>query len=210
MIVALIGPYETYGDKAANIAHAREIAAELWRLGHAVLCPHMNTGGLEDEVPRERFLLGDKVLLSVCDAAVLLRDWQLSEGAQDEQAYAYQLGISLYGEDDLPALHDTEQQSPVQVARFREELGVMMRTHLAKNADYSSNGILGMGTLGVVVRAWDKISRLLHLHGVRIRVEHEGYTAPREAANEAVEDSWRDLANYAVIGCLVREGTWGR
>lgn len=74
-----------------------------------------------------------------------------------------------------------------------EECTVLMK---GKRLDYGTAGILNT-PFGVekalVTRCYDKLSRIVHL----LTTEE----APR---NESMEDSWRDLANYALIALLVR------
>ena len=83
---------------------------------------------------------------------------------------------------------------------FQEALGLilgeMRDVMISKQHDYGPGNILDFGDKGVLVRANDKIARLKNLYqGV-----------PR---NESLEDSWLDLANYAVIAMMVRRGYWG-
>jgi hypothetical protein len=60
-----------------------------------------------------------------------------------------------------------------------------------------------------VVRLWDKMARLLSLEGFNIEVKFLGYTGPKAARNESLDDTLIDLANYAIILKLLREGNWG-
>lgn len=64
---------------------------------------------------------------------------------------------------------------------------------IAKQHDYGHSNILDFGEFGVLVRANDKIARLKNLL--------KGGTVP---LNESIEDSWGDLANYAIIALMVR------
>jgi hypothetical protein len=87
---------------------------------------------------------------------------------------------------------------------------LLYRTHLSKNADYSPANILGTGEVGVVVRMWDKMARLMNLFGFDLKVETCTMTTPREPKNEAIEDSFLDMSCYAIIAKLLRDGEWGR
>jgi len=62
-----------------------------------------------------------------------------------------------------------------------------------KQRDYGRGNLDAFGSYGVLVRSFDKISRLSTLYG---RMDHE------KVHHESVEDSWRDLANYALIGLV--------
>lgn len=70
-----------------------------------------------------------------------------------------------------------------------------------KQQDYGSSNISLNGELGVMVRTQDKVSRLRNL----LTKEMKGDLAVN---HEGVEDSWADLANYGVIGLLLRAGKW--
>lgn len=77
-------------------------------------------------------------------------------------------------------------------------LAEMRRVLLAKQADYGPGNIAKFGELGVLVRASDKVERLTNL-----------LQSGREPNHESLDDSWLDLANYGLIGLLVRRGLWG-
>lgn len=197
----------------ANINRAASVARELWLKGHAVICPHLNTDFEGNEaVSHAAFLAGDLNMVARCDALVMLPDWETSRGARVEHEYAASLGIPIYIAPDLPPLHPTETRCPAQAQAFREVVGQLYRVHLDKNADYSPMNILLTGELGLLTRLWDKTARLLSLGGFRTkRADIEAvYEAPREPKNESVEDSYRDLAVYSIIGLLLRRGAWGR
>lgn len=69
-----------------------------------------------------------------------------------------------------------------------------------KQMDYGPGNISKFGDHGVVVRTSDKIERLAHLYG-------QG-GSPRKAKNESIEDTFRDIANYGIIGLIYRAGLW--
>lgn len=66
-----------------------------------------------------------------------------------------------------------------------------------KQRDYGSGNIAAFGEFGVLVRTWDKVSRLRNL-----------LTNVKTPANESIEDSWLDLCNYSIIAVLCRRGEW--
>lgn len=68
----------------------------------------------------------------------------------------------------------------------------------SKQRDYGPRNISVWGLHGVLVRLSDKIERLAHLMGQR----------RRKAQNESIDDTLRDIANYAVIAQLLRSGSW--
>lgn len=63
-----------------------------------------------------------------------------------------------------------------------------------KNISNSPYGAIN----GLVTRMWDKIARIVNLTG----------KGTRHAENEPLEDSFKDLANYAIIGLMVQRGQW--
>lgn len=171
------------GDVQENIDRAMHVAKAVWQAGHVAICPHGNTAHFDGVVPDEQFLAGDLIILARCDALVTVEDWEESVGARGEVEYAEKLGIPIYhthfeGADfsnevfGIPPLHPTEVRCPKQVIRFAEILGQMYRVHLDKNADYSPANILGTGDLGVMVRLWDKVARMMNLVGFQIGRAH--------------------------------------
>ena len=79
-------------------------------------------------------------------------------------------------------------------------LGVMLEAlqlFSRKQHDYATVNIAVCGEFGVWTRISDKWARLF-----------SHYRLDREMLNESVEDTWFDLAIYALIGILVRRGKW--
>ncbi len=66
-----------------------------------------------------------------------------------------------------------------------------------KQRDYSSSNISEFGGYGVMVRLYDKISRLKNL----IR----NVAQPN---NESISDTWLDISNYGLIGQLLDKKIW--
>ena len=81
--------------------------------------------------------------------------------------------------------------------------GVFIRLEellLRKHADYGPTNISqapGGALNGLVVRLWDKMARIRNLH-----------EAGDEPNYESLEDTFKDMANYAIIALLVMEGKW--
>ena len=98
-------------------------------------------------------------------------------------------------EQILPAF--VEYESGNIIANFFCQLLKNYKLFVDKQLDYGSGNIARFGELGVMVRANDKIERLRTL-----------LLENREAKNEPVEDTWRDLANYGIIGLLCHLGLW--
>jgi len=66
-----------------------------------------------------------------------------------------------------------------------------------KQRDYASQNIAAFGEYGILGRVWDKVSRLRNLSNKQ-----------EQPNNESIDDTWQDLANYAVLAQLVRKGLW--
>lgn len=225
MLIYIAGPYSAgYGRSVAdNINSAREVAVSLWNQGHTVLCPHLNSAHLEHDVnfglsddaealQHEQWIMHSIRLLSRCDALVLAPNWNESCGTNIERNFALSENIPIYEwTQDTPfvPLHPTEQARPIQVSEFIRALMRMYRVHLDKNYDYSPANILGTGEIGLITRLWDKMARLMNLVGFHIEIKSSAYNTPKQPKNESIEDSLLDLANYGVIGLLLRAGKWG-
>ena len=201
-------------EVAKNVEMAAQVAGAWMQAGHSVICPHTNSDGIVKagfDFTHAEWMAADLTMVARCDALVMVQGWETSKGAKEEYEYAKSLGIPCYPESPVLPLHITERRSPIQCKAFSELLGSMYRTHLQKNADYSPANIMGTGFVGAITRLWDKMARLMSLTGFQLKiVEPAEYTAPREAANESIDDTFLDLANYAVITRLLRDGKWGK
>ena len=73
---------------------------------------------------------------------------------------------------------------------------------LSKHKDYGPKNISdapGGALNGLRVRMHDKLARINNLYDSKTNPEHE-----------SLEDSFKDMANYAVIGLLVLRGEWNK
>jgi hypothetical protein len=71
---------------------------------------------------------------------------------------------------------------------------------LSKHRDYGPKNISlspGGPLNGLRVRMWDKLARINNLTETNNNPKHE-----------SLEDSFKDMANYAIIGLLVLQGKW--
>jgi len=68
-----------------------------------------------------------------------------------------------------------------------------------KQQDYGAGNIAKFGTFGIIVRLTDKFERLKNLFGQGRK---------RRAINESIEDTLRDISNYAIIALIVEQGRW--
>lgn len=82
-------------------------------------------------------------------------------------------------------------------AAARKIAGELVNLLISKQHDYGPGNIMAFGEFGVLVRANDKIERLKNLL--------QSGKAPQ---HEAIADTWQDLANYAIIALMLRQGTF--
>ena len=71
-------------------------------------------------------------------------------------------------------------------------------TVISKQHDYGQDNILAFRDRGLVVRLWDKVARLKNL----LWVMNE------EPKNESIEDTFTDIAGYAIIGLMLKNNTF--
>lgn len=82
-VVFISGPFrgENSWEIEKNVRRAEELAFEVWKLGAACICPHMNTRYWDKTLPDDVFLDGDLAILLKCDALLHTFDWKKSIGA---------------------------------------------------------------------------------------------------------------------------------
>ena len=83
-------------------------------------------------------------------------------------------------------------------AAISAELFRLFALFKERQRKYGPGNIAAFGDYGVLVRCHDKLARLK-----RHYTEGTG-----DMPDESVEDAWRDLAVYAVIALVCREGGW--
>ena len=84
-----------------------------------------------------------------------------------------------------------------ELTQVTQELGDLL---LSKHRDYGPKNISdapGGAINGLRVRMHDKLARINNLTDSGANPEHE-----------SLEDSFKDMANYAIIGLLVLRGKW--
>ncbi len=98
MEVAYIsGPYraDTVNGIWENVQAARKIALKYWRLGYAVVCPHMNTAMMDGACPDDAWLKGHVEIMLRCDVVVMMEGWEWSKGAIEECKAALRNGLEI-------------------------------------------------------------------------------------------------------------------
>ena len=89
-----------------NIRRAEAVAAFVWKLGYAALCPHMNSAFFDGLVPDRNFLKGSLRMLEMCDGVILVDGWENSQGTKEEIFRAGELHIPVF--DGTEELFDYE------------------------------------------------------------------------------------------------------
>ena len=70
-----------------------------------------------------------------------------------------------------------------------------------KQQDYGSTNIAACGEMGIAVRLQDKVSRMQIL----LLKELKGQG---DINHESLEDTYKDAANYSIIGLMLKRGLW--
>lgn len=105
-----------------------------------------------------------------------------------------------------------EEMYPETTQAFKEKMDEMYETFCKKMWDYGSKNIaLGrdlsedhnkkMSLMGIWFRSNDKMSRIENI------LERGDLSS---TANEPLEDSYLDLANYSIIATIVHKNLWGK
>lgn len=78
-----------------NILRARRVAIKYWKIGYAVICPHMNTALFDGHCADSVWLKGDREILTRCDVVVMMENWKKSAGARAEHELAKACNIPV-------------------------------------------------------------------------------------------------------------------
>ena len=103
-VAYVAGPYraKTINGIWCNIERAKLLAADLWKMGYAVICPHANTAFMDGATTSNQaddshvWLKGDLEILKRCDCIVMIPGWEQSEGATAEMQYACAHDIPVF------------------------------------------------------------------------------------------------------------------
>lgn len=71
----------------------------------------------------------------------------------------------------------------------------LLETFIQKHKDYGKGNILSLQELGIAFRETEKVERLKNL-----------LMKSTDPANESIDDTWTDVAVYAVIALMFRRG----
>lgn len=89
-VAYISGPYSapTPHEIHANIRLAGQYAEKYWKLGYAVICPHLNSAFMDGVVPYGNFITGDLEFVRRSDVIVMMPNWRSSNGAAAERLEA--------------------------------------------------------------------------------------------------------------------------
>jgi hypothetical protein len=87
-------------EQEQNIRRAEAISLEIWKKGHAAVCPHTNTRYYQGACPDHIWLEGDLAIIERCDGVLLTPDWERSEGARNEKIHAEAHDIPISTDPD--------------------------------------------------------------------------------------------------------------
>ena len=104
-----------------------------------------------------------------------------------------------------------ERIGPRPAPEFSDEVRIvydeLMTLMLSKHKDYGPSNIAnapGGALNGLRVRMHDKLARINNIY------EYMEDTKGFQPQHESLEDSFKDMANYAIIGLLVLRGKWDK
>jgi hypothetical protein len=97
-VVYLAGPFRapTNWEIVQNVRAAEEVSLQLWALGVAPICPHLNTANYQGALPDSTWLDGDIAILCKCDGVVMMPDWKKSVGSRGEHEMAEERQIPIF------------------------------------------------------------------------------------------------------------------
>jgi len=81
-----------------------------------------------------------------------------------------------------------------ELRKILEEMDALIKR---KNEMYGEENIDSIGEEGIVVRLTEKLERLKHL-----------LKNKEDPAEEPIEDTWKDIVGYGIIGLMVRRKKW--
>lgn len=77
-------------------------------------------------------------------------------------------------------------------------LAEIRTTLIEKNKRYGRENIAKFGEKGILVRSSDKVERLIQMI----------WNSIPDTKDETIDDTWKDLVGYGIIGILWRNGKW--
>ena len=81
-----------------------------------------------------------------------------------------------------------------EMEKILKEMGKLLRK---KNEMYGDGNVDKMGKDGVLMRIIEKTERLKHL-----------FKTQNNPNEEPIEDTWKDIAGFGIIGLMLERGKW--
>jgi hypothetical protein len=98
---------------------------------------------------------------------------------------------------EIPLIVDGASGSAELESHMAKLLSELFALWKRKNLSYGTGNIAKFGEFGCLVRASDKMERLINLQKVENPLK-----------DESIEDTWLDMADYALMAILCRRGLW--
>ncbi len=96
-VIYLAGPFRgNFFVKRYNIWRAKQYAKILWKHNVAVICPHTNSGFIDNK-ESDKFILPANIdIMLRCDALLLMKKYKKSVGTCNEKTLAILNGLPTY------------------------------------------------------------------------------------------------------------------
>lgn len=214
MKLYLAGPMR--GIEDYNYPLFFKVANDLRKQGYDVFNPAELDGDSSEEHSLEYYMQRDLPHVIASDAIAVLPGWAMSDGATREVRVARDCGKKVYCAmtmDEIPDFVNLSRKADETAfiklvldsssgdydlerdwAMIVKEIFEVFK---AKQHDYGPNNIALLRDQGVLTRVTDKFMRL-----------HTLYKSGAEPSNESLEDTWLDIADYAVIALMCIRGYW--
>lgn len=108
-VIYVAGPYRAPNawEVEQNIRRAEMVAAQVWGMGHAALCPQANARHMiEGCASQDVALPGMLEMMLRCDAVILVPGWGTSSGTRAEVVEAIRRGLPVFGTESEHAPKD--------------------------------------------------------------------------------------------------------
>ncbi len=105
--------------------------------------------------------------------------------------------------------HDYEIAYPEQCAEFRKIIEAQYQLFLDKGKEYGVNNVRAMGPLGLSLRMFEKVIRVLNLLGWN-PWKGEFTKAINNPKFDSIQNECADISNIAVISLIVARGKWAK
>lgn len=133
-----------------------------------------------------------------------MADYSFNRESRDERKKLSDSDYEAFPPRKPPGI--SKPVGPRPVIEFSDEVRIvydeLMALMLSKHKDYGPKNVSespGGALNGLRVRMHDKLARINNLVDSDLNPKHE-----------SLEDSFKDMANYAIIGLLVLRGKWDK